>query len=239
MLRKGLNSIQLKYLAMAFMLCDHLWASLISGNQWLTNIGRLAFPIFAFQLVEGYFKTSDYSKYWKRLLIFGLISEIPFNYLMVQGPIFPFHQNIMFSLLIGLVAIHFIELMREDFKFKYFMVVALMALLSVVTFVDYGLTGFLTIMLFYISRELPYSKLIQLVGMIYLHWLSFDGLVLSYSFFGHSFEITQQAFAVLSLIFIWMYNGQKGSDNKYIRAFGYWFYPLHMMILALIGMVMN
>ena len=56
---------------MIFMLLDHLWATIIPGNQWMTLVGRMAFPIFAFLIVEGYVHTSDYKKYIKRLLIFG------------------------------------------------------------------------------------------------------------------------------------------------------------------------
>ena len=234
MLKRGLNSIQLKYLALVFMLCDHLWATIISGNDWLTNIGRLAFPIFAFQLVEGYFHTSDYKKYCKRLFIFALISEIPFNLMLESSIIFPFHQNVMF---IGLIAIHNIELMKEDFKFKYFAMVALMAILSIITFPDYGFTGFLTIMLFYITRDIPYSKVFQLAGMLYLHWFSFEGRYMIINLFGHTFEIASQAFAVLSLIFIWLYNGENGTKNKYVRTFAYWFYPVHMLCLYLIAMM--
>jgi len=51
--------MQLKILAMVFMLCDHMWATVIHGNDWLTCVGRLAFPIFAFQIAEGYAHTRD------------------------------------------------------------------------------------------------------------------------------------------------------------------------------------
>ncbi|HJJ93617.1 MAG TPA: TraX family protein, partial [Methanocorpusculum sp.] len=89
------TSATLHILAMAFMLCDHLWGTIVSGNEWLTCIGRLALPIFAFLLVEGYFHTKSLKKYAGRLFIFALISEIPFNLMMGGSIFFPIHQNIL------------------------------------------------------------------------------------------------------------------------------------------------
>ena len=63
---KFINSNTLKTLAMVLMLLDHLWATVIPGNQWMTCVGRLAFPIFAFMISEGYVHTSDFKKYAKK-----------------------------------------------------------------------------------------------------------------------------------------------------------------------------
>lgn len=101
--KKPLNAVSLRYLALALMLLDHLWATVVPGNDWMTHLGRLAFPIFAFQAAEGYYHTSNFKQYCKRLLAFALISELPFN-LMVGGRwLYPFHQNVMFTLLLGLI----------------------------------------------------------------------------------------------------------------------------------------
>ena len=72
-----LSALTLHILAMAFMFCDHLWATLAGDAWWLTGIGRLAFPMFAFFLVEGFFHTHDKKKYCMRLLLLYLGNRYP------------------------------------------------------------------------------------------------------------------------------------------------------------------
>ena len=106
---KLLDANALKIIAVVLMMLDHLWASVIPGNRWMTMLGRCAFPIFAFMVAEGYVHTSDVKKYMKRLFVFALISEIPFNLFYIGAPIFPFHQNVMFTLLYGLLILYQLE----------------------------------------------------------------------------------------------------------------------------------
>ena len=98
-----IDSFTLKLLAMALMLCDHMWATIIPGNLWLTCLGRLAFPIFAYQIVEGFFCTRSFRRYWGRLFLFALLSEVPFNLMYGGSPVYPFHQNGLGGINLGMM----------------------------------------------------------------------------------------------------------------------------------------
>ena len=113
MMKLETTSFSLHIMALAIMLCDHLWGTIIQGNDWLTCIGRLTFPIYAFMIVEGYFHTKNLKKYVYRLLIFAIISEIPFNLAMGSRIFFPIHQNVLWSFLIAIGLIHWNEKVKE------------------------------------------------------------------------------------------------------------------------------
>ena len=111
-----IDSFTLKMIAMLSMLADHIGAVLFPEQILFRVIGRLAFPIFAYTLVEGFFYTHDIKKYMCRIGILALLSEIPFD-LTASGKILEFgHQNIFFTLFIGLVMMYF--LMKSSGKFE-------------------------------------------------------------------------------------------------------------------------
>jgi len=234
----------LKLLACAFMLSDHLWATIVPGNMWMNYVGRLAFPIYAFLIAEGYRHTSDVGRYARRLLIFGLISEIPFNLMYAGGPIFPFHQNVMFTLLLGLLSIRFIDTIRQNFsarqsfKTQIRPVLSLTGclLLAAVGFVDYGFWGVVMMIAFHLLRDFCGSRLLLLAAMVYIHCEAYKGMFIPVELFGHSFEFATQGFAVLALPLIWLYNGKKGRSSKTLQYGFYAFYPVHMLVLALLRM---
>ena len=231
----GIDAVSLRLLAILFMLLDHLWATVVPGNQWMNCVGRLAFPIFAFQLCEGYRHTSDFRRYCLRLLLFALLSEIPFNLFYAGSVLFPFHQNVMFTLLLGLLAIRQADMLRREQGIKRKSLRCLVMLLifagGVVFFLDYGLMGVMTVLCFYVFREVPCARLFQLAAMLVLNVFSFKGQTLPFSAAGLTFDFPVQGFAVLALLPIWLYNGKKGFGGKALRIFWYAFYPLHMLAL--------
>lgn len=234
----GLTSNMLRLLAVLFMISDHVWATYMSFGNWMTYVGRLAFPIFAFQISEGFVHTKNFKKYALRLFIFALISELPFNLFYSSRWFNPYHQNVMFTLLLGLLAIKVIDNLKKDHRFQNIALSVLWLLLivtgSVLGFADYGFNGVLMVVLFYVCRNFPFAWLGQLVGMVAINIIFFEGQVIPTEIFGIAVEIPTQAFAVLSLIPIWLYSGRKGISNKFLQYGFYAFYPVHMIILALI-----
>lgn len=235
---KGIDANGLKFLAILFMLLDHLWATIIPGSQWLNYIGRLAFPIFAFQIAEGFIHTSNFKKYARRLFIFGLISEIPFNLFYASSIFYPFHQNVMFTLLLGLLTINVLDRFKKDRTLKNGILAGLGLVLfptiARFTFVDYGAMGVLTVLIFYLFRDFPFYWLFQLVSMVLLNMVFFQGLYIPIEILGKTFDFQTQGFAVVALVLIWLYNGQKGIKNKILQYSIYIFYPVHMLLLYLI-----
>ena len=240
---KILNALDLKLLAMALMLCDHLWATIISGNRWLTDLGRLAFPIFAYQIVEGYFHTGNFKRYLGRMFLYALISEIPFNMMMSGGRLFyPFHQNVMFTFCIALMCIRVMELAKQKNRWLYLGSIALFGLLGYAAgfagFVDYYGSGVLTVLVFYVFREIPFGWVGELVCLLFINTRLMGGLMYPVNLFGWSFQIYQQGLAVLALIPLALYNGKQGPHNKWIQHGCYWFYPAHMVLLFLLARMM-
>ena len=237
MKRFGLNALQLKILAMVFMLLDHMWATIIHGNDWMTCVGRLAFPIFAFQIAEGCAHTHDPKAYRRRLLIWALISEVPFNLMLCGRLLYPIHQNVLFTFWLSLFVIERIE---RAWKRGGIWGITLAStwpwlgyLLGFLGFVDYYGYGVLICVMFYVCRK---NKLAQLIVMVLLNVFWMKGLGYHVEFLGREWFVPQQAFAVLALIPIWLYNGEQGPYNRTIRRVCYAFYPAHILILNVIGM---
>ena len=234
----GLTSNMLRIIAIVLMVSDHIWATYMSFGDWMTYIGRMAFPIFAFQIAEGFVHTKNFKKYALRLLSFALISELPFNLFYSSRWFNPYHQNVMFTLLLGLMAIKVIDNLKKNHKGKDIALSALWLILitvaSVIGFVDYGFNGTLMVVLFYVFRDFPFAWLGQLIGMVAINVVFFEGLVIPLEIFGRYTEIPTQGFAVFSLIPIWLYGGRKGVSSKALQYGSYAFYPVHMIILYLI-----
>ena len=234
----GLTSNMLRTIAIILMLFDHVWATYMSFGNWMTYLGRMAFPIFAFQIAEGFVHTSNFKKYALRLLGFALVTEIPFNLFYSSRWFNPYHQNVLFTLLLGLLAIYVIDNAKKTKTAKNialsFLWLILICIATTLGFVDYGFLGMITVVMFYVLRDFPFAWFFQLVAIILINIVFFEGQVIPVEILGRTFEIPTQGFSVFSLIPIWLYGGRKGKSSKILQYGFYAFYPVHMLILYLI-----
>ena len=229
----------LHIMAMVFMLFDHLWATIVPGNDWMTCIGRIAFPIFAFLLVEGYFHTGNLKKYVLRLLIFALIAEIPFNMVMGGGSFFyPLHQNVLWTFLISIWLIWLNEKARNASIPRRILrgaaPVIIGYIVGIITFVDFYNSGILIVLMFYFLRGRKWWNLVgQILILAYICEEMIGGLSYELAVGGTTLFIARQSFALLALIPIWLYRGKQGPYNKGLRILYYAFYPAHLLVLGL------
>ena len=198
----------LKIIAIITMFLDHYYR-IIGGPEWLSILGRLAFPIFAFSISEGYSHTKNVNKYLMRLLNFAIIIQLP-NFLGLQE----YPLNIFFTLALGLFCLEILDNNKINIVVRY-IVVLYLCFLAEKTGLDYGAYGVILIILF---NKLRNNKL-----YIFIAFLALNLVILK---IGNLSEI--QIYSMLSLIPIFLYNGKKGYGMKYLF---YLFYPLHFIFL--------
>lgn len=212
-------------IAMTTMLIDHLAAFywrydpqflhpfFTIGHRQVTAyfllrcIGRIAFPIFAFLIVEGFQHTSNRRKYGLSLFVFALISELPWNY--IHSGTWHYHsQNVLFTLLLGFLGLCALERFRHDGRRLAASLIGLLVV-SVLLRCDYGCSGYGMILLLYVLRR---QRLLQAV---------IGSCVLS-----------SRWIAGLAFIPINMYNGERGFiRGPFAKYIFYAFYPVHLIII--------
>lgn len=231
--KKFFSAGTLKIAAIITMLIDHIGAGLFyplklyeifsfSGIEIeadviynvLRNIGRFAFPVFAFMLVEGFYHTKSRWKYGRNLLLFALISEIPFD-LLFSNQVTWEGQNVMFTFFIALGVIWIMDSLKERCKAHFMLRLVADILVTLTGCVaatwlqtDYSYYGVILVVIFYALRDYRFFAL--LTGYL---WFLFEPWCLP------------------AFIALYFYNGKRGIKLKY---FFYVFYPLHLMVLYLI-----
>ena len=226
-----LNGFHLKLIAACTMFIDHMGYTLFPGVMWLRCIGRVAFPIFCFLIAEGCVHTHDRKKYALRLLVFALLSEIPFNLMTGRAVWNPYDQNVLWTLLLGAAVCWLIDgaLKRRTapaFVLTGAAMVAAFWLLEVFC-TDYGGWGMLLVAMFYGVRRAPYGQAAKMAA---------QAVGLAFFCIGVMGGVTIELWALTALVPIWLYNGQRGFSHKAVQYGFYAFYPLHILILSLIAL---
>ena len=223
--RAGLSAMTLKYIAMATMLVDHMGYVLFPWILWLRCVGRIAFPIFAFQIAEGCIRTHDRRRYALRLLLFAVLTEVPFDLAFSGRPLDPSYQNVLWTLLAGALVCWAADwAQRTPDALHLLAATAAFAgafWLLEVCHTDYGGWGVLLVTLFYLTREVRNRWAIQLVGLALFCW------------FCSAWRL--EMLAMLSLIPLCLYNGERGFSNKALQYGFYAFYPVHILILSVLA----
>ena len=235
-----LTAAVLHIIAMTLMLMDHLWATLLPAREWLTCAGRVAFPIFAFMAVEGYFHTRSFKKYILRMLLFAVLSEIPFDLMYGGTWFYPVHQNDLWTFLLGLLGVWLMEQVRKKGKTWMYLLVCVLVVpaglvLGTLCMVDYYGVGVLTVFVFYFLHGRKWWCFLgQLAALYWLNVELLGGLMYPVQLFGMEFELCQQGLALLALIPIWLYHGRQGYHSKPFQYLCYAFYPVHMLLLVVV-----
>ena len=205
---KGINTFTLKLIAILSMTIDHIGYLLFPKVTLLRIVGRIAFPIFAYLIAEGFVHTGDVKKYLLRLGIFAILSEIPYD-LVISGNVLDLEQqNIFFTLFAGLLAISLVS--KTKSIVLQFGSIAVIALLAEFIKVDYGSVGVMMIVLFYVFRKRKTERFFIVAMLILL------------------IPGSTALYALLSFILIALHNKEQGPKMKWIF---YLYYPVHLFIL--------
>ena len=233
-----MTSFTLKIIALVSMFLDHISYPIFGGYSFLNLLGRIAFPIFAFQISEGFIHTKSVKKYMLRLGLFALISQIPyqlFHYKYIDSS--NISLNVFFTLLLGLVAIWIYDWLKKrfenSFKSKYHLEVILgiiiacfIGYIAKLIHTDYDFWGVIIVFMFYFFKE---NKLATIISFITLCIMKYGYRLIIYGFNTPTFLLG--IFTILPIIFISLYKGKQGKKIKY---FLYFFYPVHLLLLYLL-----
>ena len=250
---KKLSGYHLKYIALFSMFFDHIaviYHSFLPETVYflLRAIGRLSFPLFCFILVEGFFHTQNRKKYQLRLLIFAILSEIPydlaFHYLSAETIGSLLHsqqlsfrtlssafqeQNVLFTLFLGFTAMILMEkasLHHRNTFYKNIDILIIFCCLSEVFQTDCGAAGILCIFFFYsiYKKRGTCTYLPIKAGLI-------GTLPAALPLLTYVSPFPIQVFALVDSLVLRCYSGEQGRGWKY---FFYLFYPVHLLILYLL-----
>ena len=219
----------------ALLLGDIVWDSpeLFAGVR--EQFASLGIPVYG--VIGNH--DHDLKKYTLRLLLFALLSEVPFDLMYGGTWFYPVHQNVIWTLLLGLLGVHLMETVRKKQKLWVSLpvcaaVAAAGALLGTLGMTDYYGAGVLTVFAFYAFRGRKWWCLLgQVLTLYWINVVLLGGLMYPIRLFGMEFELCQQGLALLALVPIWLYRGRQGCHSKPFQYACYAFYPVHMLLLVL------
>lgn len=226
-----LSGAQLKWIAMASMLIDHFnkgivysltivkgyspdW--LVAASYVMDVLGRIAFPIFLFLLVEGFLHTRSRGKYFIYLFAFGLLSEVPYDMFESGEYVDWGGQNMFFTLALALLVIWASDYAGKRLESRGAFIAAVTgitaagACASALAGFDYTYYGIIIPVIFYLLRD-------RRIGASVLAYIC----------------IIKELWSAIGFVLINLYSGERGRFPKW---FGYVFYPVHLLIIGAVRM---
>ncbi len=231
-----MTSFHIKIIAILAMIIDHIGLFFFPEHTILRDIGRLAFPLFAWLIANGAYHTHDIQKYMKRLLALAVVSQVPFTIANqhIGSPLF--YLNVVFTLVLGLLSIYILKNCRN--KLQATVLVIACAGIANCIHSDYGAAGVLSIVAFYIfytnkkAMILSQVTIMSILPAITLILMSVKNIDLS-SYYLSSFTET---YGLLSLCIIFLYNNKVGNKMKYLF---YIFYPLQYISIVIFQILLQ
>ena len=208
----------LKIIAVLSMMTDHCAYYLMDGNTWAYEVmrcfGRVAFPVFAFLVAEGFAHTRNRMRYFLSLLLFAAISEVPWY--LLNGA-YGTH-NVMFTLALGVAALAVFERLQKHGALA-IAAILLVALSAEISGLDYGWHGIVEILVFHLFRSKKYCQSTRLLQLAF-----------AFPFMSHYGIIG----ALLACFIIFLYNGTRGIIHGKVAKYGFYaIYPVHLIIIKL------
>ena len=222
-----MSSFMIRMCALAAMFIDHAGLALFPRVGAFRCVGRLAFPLYCFLLVQGYIHSRSLRAYARRLVLLAFVSEIPFDLLIFGSISMNTEQNVLFALILGLMALCIYDLYEQKpvLQTAYLIAVFLCAMLLRVS---YGWLGVALCLWFYKTRS---SRLRQALGLLALEGVYCLSLALSGVAQSWVLVSLGAGFAALPVL---LYSGQPGLRHKFVSFLFYAAYPLHIVALLII-----
>ena len=231
------------------MTFDHARILVFNTSEfgWMEPIGRLAFPIFAFQIVMGYRKTHDLKKYILRLLVFAVISEIPYKWMLWLGSgdlkLTLSYWNVYWTFILGIIVLQLLKNNQIKAIYKGVIIAAICVLFSIV-YVDYSIYGIGIMIAYYYlfpfkdvemkdraTKSIYLAVILACLAIIFIAFIN----IRSNAFAPTDILVNYGIFTFAGSVIPFLSNGKKGVSNKFVKWMFYIYYPLHITILCLIN----
>lgn len=222
-----MSSFSLRLLALVCMAIDHAGLALFPNIGAFRCVGRLAFPLYCFLLTQGFLHTRDLRAYARRLLLFALLSEIPFDLLTFGRAASGVEQNALFSLLLGLLALYGARLLKGR-PLQIAVCSFLLSMVAMIARVSFGWLAIALCLCYYFLRESK-PRMALCAGsilLIYTLSLHLSGVTRSW--------VLVSLCSLFALAPLLMYSKKRGAYSPALSFLFYAAYPLHLLALIAI-----